>query len=133
MRKTDWRPCLAAYLASVARCAFRPGEHDCALFVAGAVAAMTGADPAAQWRRAYRTLEDGRALLAQHGFADQVDFAASLLEEIPPIFARAGDVAAVREGDALALGIVQGASIYVLRPSGLGLVPMTVAERAFRV
>lgn len=132
-RRKDWRPRLAAYLGEVARLRFRPGEHDCALFAAGAVEAMTGTDLAAGWRRTYRTLEDGLALLAQEGHGDHVALAAAHLEEVAPIRAQVGDVAAVREGAALALGIVQGPSIYVLRPSGLGLVPLTDAERAFRV
>lgn len=132
-RKKDWRTRLAAYMGAISRRAFRPGEHDCALFAAGAVEAMTGTDLAAPWRRTYRTLEDGLALLAQHGHGDHVALAAAHLEEIAPILAQVGDVAAVREGEALGLGIVQGPAIYVLRPSGLGLVPLTAAERAFRV
>lgn len=133
MRLENWRARLSAYLSDVSRKGFRPGEHDCALFAAGAVEAMTGRDPAAAWRRTYRTIEDGLALLAQAGHADHVAFAADLFEEIPPILAQVGDLAAIREGDDLALGIVQGPMIYVLRPSGLGLVPLTFAERAFRI
>ena len=90
---------------------------------------MTGEDPAAKWRGEYRSLRDGRAMLD----GDMVGVAASLFEEIEPILARVGDIAVVDGDDGDAFGLVQGAFIFVLRPSGLGFVPLTDAKRAFRV
>lgn len=132
-RLPDWRPRLVAYLEDAARRPFRPGRHDCALFAAGAVAAQTGADPARGWRSRYRSLRRGRAALREAGFEDLAALAAHHLPEIPPIMAREGDIALLREAGELAFGVVQGPMIYVLRPDGLGLVPLTQAERAFRV
>jgi len=124
---------LAAYVESVARLPLRPGKHDCALFAAGAVQAMTGVDFARGFR-GYRTLSEGRSKLAEKGFTGLDDLAASFLPEIAPAKARAGDVVAVTDDDGHpALGVVQGGSVYVLRPSGLGFVDLTKAERAFQV
>lgn len=132
-RLPEWRAHLTAYLGDVARMSFRPGRHDCALFAAGAVEAMTGVHPAPSFVDAYRSLDDGFQLLAQEGFADHVAMAAALFEEIPPRDAGAGDLLTVAEPGGMALGVCQGAAVYVLRPSGLGLVDLMGAARGFRV
>ena len=49
MRTPYWRSALAAYIAETMRKPFAWGLHDCALFAAGAVEAMTGNDPAADY------------------------------------------------------------------------------------
>ncbi|MFY0681883.1 MAG: hypothetical protein JXR13_15040 [Thalassovita sp.] len=132
-RLTDWRTRLTTYAQSASARAFRPGEHDCALFVAGAVEALTGKDLAADWRGTYRTLDEGRAALLASGFQDQVSLVASVFVEVPPLAAQVGDIAVVPTSQGPALGVVQGARIWVLMPSGLGTVPLTEAEKAFRV
>lgn len=133
-RLPDWRTRLTAYLAEVARRPFRPGSMDCAMFVAGAVKAMTGEDPAAGFRGRYYSLSGGRRLVTAAGHADMIGVAAAQFPEVAPIFAQAGDIAVVDGDDgAPAFGLVQGALIYVRRPEGLGLVPLTDARRAFRV
>jgi hypothetical protein len=132
IRFPDWRKRLLHYVAGVSRARFQAGKLDCALFAAGAVHAMTGADLARGWRK-YRSLKKGRALLADKGFADHVALAASLLPEIPPSFASVGDIAVLTADEDDALGVVQGPNIWALRPDGLGTVPLTQAKRAFRV
>lgn len=132
-RFPDWRSRLRAYVEVNARRPYRPGTMDCAMFMASGVEAMTGVDPAAEWRGKYRSLKRAREMLAEAGVADMVDIVAQQFEEVPPIFARAGDVAVVDGNGGDAFGLVQGALIYVLRPDGLGLVPLTDAKRAFRV
>jgi hypothetical protein len=135
-RLPDWRVRLAEYLARTARASFRPGQHDCALFAAGAVHAMTGRDLAAEWRGTYRTLEAGQAALRRQGYEDHLALAASLFPEVAPSFAQAGDLGVVPSdvpGEVGALGVVQGAGVYVLRPSGLAVVRRLHLERAFRV
>lgn len=129
-RLPDWRARLRTYVETSARQPFRPGRHDCALFAAGAVEAITGVDPAEGFRGAYRTLEDGFALIRDAGFADHIDMVARSFVEVPPIMAQVGDLAVVEED---ALGVVQGPMVYVLRLDGIGLVSLAVAKRAFRV
>lgn len=132
-RQRDWRQRLIAYLDAAARRRFEPGAIDCALFTAGAVEAMTGEDPAAGLRGAYRTLREGYDLLQARGYADQIALAASLFEEVPPAMAWPGDLAVVNTPEGLALGVVQGQGVYVMTHGGLGLEPRTAALRAFRV
>ena len=107
-RLPDWRTRLEDYLTRVARRPFRPGRHDCALFVAGAVEAMTGEDPAAAWRGAYRSLAAGQDALHAAGFTDHVALVASACEEVPPALAAVGDIAVLPgDGNGAALGCYQ--------------------------
>lgn len=144
MRKHDWRVALENYLLSVWREPFQWGRHDCALFAAGAVKAMTGEDPAADYRGRYTTLRGGLRLLKKNGFANHAELAEATFEEIRDpeghpwvAAAQVGDIAAIKVDDdgLYALGIVQGSRIYVLRPgeAGIGTVDLLDAERAFRV
>lgn len=129
-----WQDRLVAHLAEVAVMPFQPGVNDCALFAAGAVAAMTGVDHAAPYRGRYATIEEGLELLRADGIEDHVALAAVHLPEIPVSMAQAGDVAAVPVNSGMALGVVQGARVYVLREAGgIGTIGLTRAARAFRV
>lgn len=133
MRHSDWRSRLTAYLTEHAQARFRPGRMDCALFAAGAVAAMTDTDPGRGWRGTYRSLRRGHRLMQAAGHADHIAYFASLFPEVAPAEAHQGDVAVVEEEDMACLGIVQGEMIYVVTLAGFGLVPRERMVRAFRV
>ncbi|MCO4316350.1 hypothetical protein M8997_004075 [Phyllobacterium sp. 21LDTY02-6] len=136
-RYSFWRPALAEYIDASMQKPFQWSEHDCALFAAGAVEAMTGEDFAAPYRGKYKSLKGGLGLLKRKGFANHAELAASLLEEIPISLASVGDIAAVKvsTGGFYALGVVNGPRIYLCRPDslGLGTADLLTAERAFRV
>ena len=93
---------------------------------------MTGEDYAKGYR-GYRTLKAGQAKLEKAGFGDHIGYAAAMLPEVPVLTARAGDVAVIEADGDLALGIVQGAYVYVLQIDGLAIVPLASAKRAFTV
>lgn len=131
-RHADWEARLVEYLRPIMSTPFAYGRNDCALFVAGAIQAMTGADLARGFR-GYRSLAAGQRILSDKGFSDHVALAAALLEEVPPSMAQAGDVAVVSTDEGPALGLVQGECIYLLRRDGVGLLSILSAERAFRV
>lgn len=133
-RRPDWYPRLVTYLGAAARRPFTEGELDCALFAAGAVAAMTGEDLAAPYRGRYRTTRGGLRLLRRAGYADPVALAADHLPEIAVAEARPGDLVVVPTPDGAALGILQGAAgVHVMAATGMGLVPAALVTRAFRV
>jgi hypothetical protein len=133
-RRPDWQPCLFAYLADVTRRPLAPGRHDCALFAAGAVEAMTGVDPAAAWRGRYTSFNAGLKALKKAGFRDHIALVASHFPEVAPAFAQVGDLGVIRLlGELPALGIFTGEHLAVLRDSGLGFVPREMAPEAWRV
>jgi hypothetical protein len=54
-RLPDWEARLAAYLEPLRLRPFAWGTHDCCIFAAGAVEAITGVDAMAEFRGHYRT------------------------------------------------------------------------------
>ena len=132
MKRETWKADLRAYLAAQAEAPFEFGRVDCGSFAGGAVEAMTGENPHAHLAGKYKTMAGALRALRRGGFADHVEYAASVLTEIEPLYAQFGDIAAVPGDDGPALGVVVGANIEVRTPQGRGLVPLTDAVRAFR-
>ncbi|MEO9612641.1 MAG: hypothetical protein ABJG86_09690 [Nitratireductor sp.] len=133
-RLPDWRARLSAYLDRVKHRPFDEVAFNCGLFPAGAVAAMTGIDFAADYR-GYKTMAGQLRRLRREGFADHAALAGTVFETIHPSRARLGDLAAFAVDDPLgvALGIVNGERSFVLRPDGLGTIATLTAQRAFKV
>lgn len=130
----DWQLQLVQYIAERARSPIDPSRPVCAEFVAGAIEAMTGAGLGIAWRDKYPTVAAGLKALREGGYADHVALAADLFEEIPPAMACPGDIAVLPgDGGIRALGIVQGAHIYVQSENGIGAVLLTTAITAFKV
>ncbi len=133
MRVPDWKTQLIAYLADAARTPFQPGVHDCALFSAGAVLAMTGVDFAADWRGRYTTLTGGLRVLRRAGYTDHIDLAARNFAEVPTAFMHLGDLAVIPTPEGPMLGVVQGEGVYVLSLTHMIIEPRARATRAFKV
>jgi uncharacterized protein DUF6950 len=132
-RFPDWQARLVIYLQTVVNEPFRPGEMDCALFVAGAIEAMTGTDLSAEFRGGYTTLKGGFKKLKKAGFKDLNALARAHLEEVPVAMAHVGDIALLKSDEGLAFGLVQGEYIFVRHPDGLAHVPLLDAVKAFRL
>lgn len=113
-RRDDWMQRLSDYIGQHGRDRFRYGELDCALFAAGAVAAMTDEDLSALYRGQYQTLKGALRMLRRAGHRDHIALVDSLFEAVPPAFARPGDVVCVDTDEGPALGILQGPKIYLL-------------------
>ncbi|MDT9701889.1 DUF6950 family protein [Streptomyces sp. P17] len=131
MKLPDWQTRLTQYLIATAATPYRPGRHDCALWVAGAVETMTGQNLAPDVT--YRTLDEGLTALHSLGFDDHVAFVADRFDEVHPAFGQPGDIAMV-EGDLdQSLGLVLGETAGVLGLRGWGHVPMSQVKRVWRV
>jgi hypothetical protein len=133
MRRYDWNSRLHHYLEQVVRQPFVWGHHDCTLFAAGAVLAMTGADHAADFRGRYATARGGKRVLRQAGHTDHVALAESLFAAVPLALAGEGDIAIVTSEEGPALGIFAGPGIYVVGPAGLSIVARDRATKALKV
>lgn len=132
-RPTDQRMRLTAYLAGCAKTPFAEGSHDCALFAAGAVEAMTGRNMAADWRGRYTTIRGGIRVLRRAGHDDHIALAASLFPETST--PQLGDIAVMPTERGPALGIVQGPGqgVYLPGEFGLVVVPIKTALQFFEV
>lgn len=133
MRIKGWRSRLAATIDKARADAFAPGVHDCGLFSAAIVEAVTGVDHGDVWRGKYKTLVGGYKLLAKKGFKDVPSYWAAHLPEIHPCEAATGDLASLDTPEGAAMGVVSGDRIFVLMPGNLGTVPLLSASRAFKV
>lgn len=132
-RRPDWRARLGAYIETVRRAPFTYGTLDCALFAAGAVAAMTGEDLAAELRGTYESFPAGLYALRRQGFMDPIDMVRSHFPEVPVALAQVGDIAVVQLDEGPALGILQGARIFLMGLEGLVTADLLAARAAFRV
>jgi hypothetical protein len=135
-RLPNWERLLAAEFAA-APAHFEWGTFDCAMFAANCVRAITGSDPAAEFRSTYSTEEAAAKIVG----GDLGAFIAPLcknhgMREVPPAYGRRGDVVLVDNGDpAHALGIVDhtGRFARCAGPKGLARVAMHKWLRAWRV
>jgi hypothetical protein len=140
-RFEDWPTRLSAFLHARRHARFEYGAHDCCLFVADALQAMTGTDFAAAFRNQYnssfgalRRLREACAEATVDRVAGQV-FAAHGLPAISPGYAQRGDVLAlslVREGIVLSLVAPDGMPI-IAAECGWGISDRACALKAWKV
>ena len=109
------------------------GQHDCALFAAGAVEAMTGIDFAAEFRGKYEDEDGARRLLTSLGCGDVGDLASRYLPEITPAEARRGDVVMIEGQLGPFLAVVDGRTAVGPSARGLTHTPVELATRAWGV
>lgn len=111
-RRSTWENDLAAYIASVRSTPFSFGHHDCGLFAAGAVLAMTGDDPGAPFRGRYSTELGCAKALKRFGAGDLKSTLDALFEQIPIGKIGRGDL--VWNGEAVGVGMA-GYALFVGR------------------
>lgn len=138
MRRRDgWERRLEAAVSAFAGQPFEYGFQDCALFVCNCIREMTGEDPAAGFRNRYSDRKGALRLLRNGGLEGIIEKIASekQVPEIPPLFARRGDVVLVEtsEGAALAIVDLTGEKAVGAGPSGLVSWNLSAARRAWRI
>lgn len=133
VRLPAWRSALTNWLHAVRLTPFCQANHDCALFAAGAVHAMTGVDFAAPFRGRYTTTRGGLRLLRRAGFGDHIALAAAHLPACGLFDIREGDLVVIGSPAGPALGVVQGALAFVPGARGTSLVSISGALGAFKV
>lgn len=133
VRHLDWPERLAAFIESRRRSPFAWGQHDCCLFAADEVLALTGTDLAAELRGAYRTAEEAVQVLRRVGGCGALA-ARHLPEYARPLMAQRGDVVSVDLDGRETLGVVAGNGCWAAPGEG-GLLfrPMAEVLRVFAV
>jgi hypothetical protein len=121
---------LNEYILAVRERPFAYGNYDCCIFVAGAIEAMTGADPMAEYRGQYDSVETGKAALRTLG---QGTLLKTLYRKfgkpLPGAHGRKGDIAWYNG----AVGLVLGRVAMFVGAGGFVLVPLSRLTRVFRV
>lgn len=124
-------------MASITRAALRKphawGSHDCAMFAADCVRAITGLDLAEEFRGQYADEPGAMRVLASLGCADVGDLASRYLPEIDAPMAQRGDVVMIAGKFGPYLAIVDGWTAVGPAARGLTHSPATLALRAWKV
>jgi hypothetical protein len=131
-RHASWPEDLARVVDARAQTPFQWGEHDCCLFAADGVAAMTGVDPARELRDTYHDARGAAKLLEARGGIAAIATAA-LGEPIATLLAQRGDVVLIEAGRGLSLGVCVGAAVAVPGDGGLVFFALEQAQLAWRV
>lgn len=123
MRYQDWEIRLRDFIESRRHMPYAIGSNDCCLFVADAILAITGNDPA-KGLRGYTTQDEAQALIDDHGGMK------SLVTEFlgkanGPLCARRGDVVSVDTPEGLAVGVCLGVKAAFVTDKGLRFRPMS--------
>lgn len=132
-RHQDWPTRLNACIQAARARPFVWGEHDCCLFAADCVLAMTGEDLAAPWRGTYHTEWGAARVLTEQGGLHAIIIRALGYPLASPALARRGDLVIVETEGRLALAVVSGAHAHAPGPRGLADVPMDRWLQAWRV
>lgn len=134
IRLPAWRSRLSACVEGALHRPFEWGRQDCALFAADVVQAMTGVDPAREWRGRYSTrIGAARILRKIIGANGETGLAGKYFPEIAPVLAADGDVAVVDQDGRRVLGVILGPMFGSPGPDGLAFVPSDEVIRAFHV
>jgi hypothetical protein len=113
-RKPDWDARLAAYLDPLRARPFAWGTHDCCIFTAGAVEAMTGVDPMPEFRGRYSTAIGSARALTRFGKGTLEATLDAKFEAVPEALAHRGDII-MSDG---ALGICWGSALIAVGLEG---------------
>lgn len=120
-----------ALVAQRMREPFAWGAHDCCLFAADAVLALTGQDHAAGLRGTYTDAMGAVRVLQQLGGLRAV--AGRVGPRVAPLGARVGDVGLVAHADRELLAVCVGDVWLAPGPHGLGATPLGDAICAWSV
>lgn len=139
MRLPDWNDRLQALIRERRLTPFDWGTHDCVLWSADCVLAVTGVDLGSGHRGTYSTASGAVRRLRRLGFASTADLADRHLgERTHRAMARLGDIVALPDGGGMgpALGVCYGAtSLFVgstAESHGLVVVDTRDAEHCYR-
>jgi hypothetical protein len=134
-RPHDWPERLAAVITGHEATPYELGRSDCFTFAMACVEAVTGADPSAGKRRAYKTMRGALKAAGAAGYDGMPGILASIAEPIPTAWAGRGDLAIVRApdgGDAFA--VCEGALFVGRAPvAGLQRINRSDVTQAYRL
>ena len=135
-KRQDWPIKLNEVTARASTKPFAYGTHDCALFAADCVRAMTDVDLAKDFRGHYQSKPGAKRVLRQH----EADDLEQLMDQIAarhgiqnasPMGAKRGDIVLRDTPEGPALGIVSGHYCCFAAPQGLTMVTVRECRRAW--
>lgn len=113
MKPRDWQTRLIGVLKDPKYREYRRGQTDCAMLVADCCLAVSGKDPAAEYRGEYDDLAGAIKALKNHGSI--ADALSRHFERVDPALAQRGD--AVMMGSDMSVGILWTNGIWTAEES----------------
>lgn len=141
-RKDTWPEALHDFIESRKATPFTWGVNDCCLFVADAIEAMTGDDPASEFRGRYAdeagALEAIKTVCGGENTADAITYVAKQNEWEPlqtVLLAQRGDLVTIDTGVGIAAGVVHlnGREALFVSTDGLHKISLRKCKQAWRV
>ena len=132
MRLTHWQIFYGQITEAYQHKPFKWGEHDCILWAANVVRALTGEDYGAEWRGTYDSALSAARLINELGGAEAL-VTRFLGEPIPVLMANVGDVLLLKQGDWDMLAICNGQTMLAPGEHGLAVHETASALKAWRV
>ena len=129
MRISTWENALAEYIAAKRHEPFEYGINDCSLFAAGAVEAITGEDPMAEFRGKYDSLKTSLKAIKDIGSGTLETTLDGKFQEVEIGQAQRGDLAFV-DGS---VGVVMGGFAYFVSDDGLERINRSLWDKCWGV
>ena len=133
-RLPDWERRLSAFIAQPFRFVWgggADGQYDCALFACAAVEAQTGEHPYPEFIGVYSDRIGAARALRELGKGTLEATFGQKFEEVPPAFARRGDIVMATGG---AMGVCTGAAArFLSEEGGLTSLPRATFTHAWRI
>ena len=129
MRVDGWESRLTDAIEAARHCPFVWGTHDCALFAADVVLAITGVDYAETLRGNYSTRHEAMATIMALGYRSLSGYIGTLFNEVPTSQARRGDLVLFDNS----LGVCAGHVSFFVAESGLDSRQTAECERAWAI
>jgi hypothetical protein len=129
VRLSTWEDALVNYIATKRHEPFEYGVNDCCLFAAGAVIAVTGEDPMAEFRGNYDSLKGTLKVIKEIGAGTLEATLDGKFPEVGIGHAQRGDLAFF-DGS---VGVVMGGFAYFASDDGLEKVPRALWDKCWSV
>ena len=129
MRISAWEDALVNYITIKRQEPFEYGVNDCCLFAAGAVEAITGQDPMAEFRGKYDSLKTSLQVIKDIGEGTLEATMDAKFPEVEIGLAQRGDLAFL-DGS---VGVVMGGFAYFVSDDGLERINRSLWDKCWGV
>ena len=129
MRISTWQDALSDYIAIKRHEPFEYGVNDCCLFAAGAVEAITGQDPMAEFRGEYNSLKTSLKVIKEIGAGTLEATMDVKFPEVEIGLAQRGDLAFFDDS----VGVVMGGFAYFVSDDGLERINRSLWDKCWGV
>ncbi len=132
VRRKDWVSRLLAVVDDAQGRPFEWGQHDCCLFAARCIDAVTGSFWAGSLDACYQDEATALAYIKAEG-GIRASVSRRFGDPVPPLLARRGDLVLVDSPLGEAVTVCVGPSLVGAAPSGLTVLPLSAGLCAWRI